>query len=790
MSEKSGAKTSQFSVTSSGYSAEALRDAVAAERRDVYDVFMQAPAMIAIVRGSDMVIEFANPFYLRVVGRTDSIIGRPLLEAFPEFKDQPIMEILKRVYAEDKAYNGNEVNVKIDNNNDGLLQDMYFNFVYQPLRNIDGEVIGLMTHAVEVTQQVLARKKAEEDEARYRTLFNSIDEGFCIIEILLDNDGKPADYRFLETNKVFEKLTGLKEVTGKTVKQTIPDIESTWIEKYGKVALTGESVRFTENSDALNRWFDVHASKIGGEDSRKVALLFTDVTQRKTREQQLQQSEVYYREIADNTPVMTWITDKHGDCTYVNKQWRDYTGQKPQEALGIGWMDVVHPEDLQHTKAVFKDASTSHEPINLEYRLRHVKGEYRWALDSGLPKFATDGSYDGFVGSVIDIDDRKQAENSLRQQLTLNEAVMNNTTVGLFMIDAAGLMKFINPAATKLLGYSQRECIGKSSHVLMHHSYPDGRPYPQSECPLALAYKLGQLQPTREDVFYRKDGSQFTALVTATPIMGENDVQGTIVELRDVTEQKKTLDRKKQLETITARLREQRSQLISINKSKDEFISLASHQLRTPATGVKQYLGMVLDGFAGDLSVAQRKMLEQANTSNERQITIINDLLKVAQVDAGKVNLRKEQVDVVGLVRRVLADQKSQFESLDQKVELTAEKNIMALLDAHKIQMVLDNIVDNAGKYTPSGKNIVVSVSTEGHEVAVAVTDEGVGIAPEELDKLFKKFVRLDNPLSVKVGGTGLGLYWADKIVALHGGSISVDSKVGHGTTFTIRLPR
>lgn len=237
---------------------------------------------------------------------------------------------------------------------------------------------------------------------------------------------------------------------------------------------------------------------------------------------------------------------------------------------------------------------------------------------------------------------------------------------------------------------------------------------------------------------------------------------------------------------------DQQEALVELNEAKDEFITLASHQLRTPATGVKQFLGMLLDNYFGEVTEDQRTMLEYAYESNERQLEVINDLLKVAQVDAGKVVLVKEQTDLATLLENILQEQRSQFSRRKQKVLLDRpEEPVNARVDRSRIRMVVENLTDNASKYTPEGKSITVSIDVieNGKFVAIKVKDEGVGIAKDDLQKLFQKFSRLDNPLSIQVGGTGIGLYWAKKIVDLHGGSIQIKSRLDQGSTFTVKIP-
>lgn len=238
-------------------------------------------------------------------------------------------------------------------------------------------------------------------------------------------------------------------------------------------------------------------------------------------------------------------------------------------------------------------------------------------------------------------------------------------------------------------------------------------------------------------------------------------------------------------------MEEQRvSQLIAVNRAKDEFISVASHQLRTPATGVKQYVGMVLEGYAGDITDAQRDMLSKAYESNERQLQIVSNLLRVAQVDAGKVRLRKSDTDIVQLVEDIIVEQQDKFKQRHQSVAFKKPaKAISAHIDKSHFRMVLENIIDNASKYSEEGMKVDVSIDRKMDSITIKISDHGVGIKRSDQDRLFEKFFRIDNPLSTLVGGTGLGLYWAKKIVDLHDGNIDVVSEESKGTTFIISIP-
>lgn len=230
---------------------------------------------------------------------------------------------------------------------------------------------------------------------------------------------------------------------------------------------------------------------------------------------------------------------------------------------------------------------------------------------------------------------------------------------------------------------------------------------------------------------------------------------------------------------------------MDLNRSKDEFISIASHQLRTPATAVKQYLGMVLEGFVGELEPKQRTMLDKAYENNERQLRIVSDLLKVAQVDAGQVMLRKESVNLNALLEDIIHDLSGIFRQRHQTVAFhPAVADPDVVIDLGSMRMVFENLIDNASKYSEEGKQVAVSIEEDTKTLAVRVSDEGVGIRDEDRTRLFEKFSRFDNPLSTKVGGTGLGLYWANKIITLHGGALTYEPNSPRGSSFVVGIPK
>lgn len=353
----------------------------------------------------------------------------------------------------------------------------------------------------------------------------------------------------------------------------------------------------------------------------------------------------------------------------------------------------------------------------------------------------------------------------------------------IFLLDPKGIIATWNIGAQKLKGYTPEEVIGKHFSIFYpKEDQESGKPAKRLE----ICRQLGHVED--EGWRVRKDGSRFWANAIITAL---RDKSGRIIGFakitRDLTERKIHEDA---MALANEQLEQQRRELELLNQAKDEFISLASHQLRTPASGVKQFLGLLREGYAGDMDSLQKEFIERAYEGNNRQLELVNDLLRVAQVDAGKVTLNKSTVDLSAIVSDVLSEQQISFDERKQTVITDGLDHLLrAKVDKARIRMVIENIVNNASKYTPVGGTITVKAAKDGQTIRLAITDTGVGIPKTAQPKLFNKFSRIPNALSEVVGGSGLGLYWAHKIIELHDGTIEVASKPGKGSTFTVVVP-
>jgi len=226
-----------------------------------------------------------------------------------------------------------------------------------------------------------------------------------------------------------------------------------------------------------------------------------------------------------------------------------------------------------------------------------------------------------------------------------------------------------------------------------------------------------------------------------------------------------------------------------VQRAKDNMLSLASHQLRTPATGVKQYVGMVLEGFTGELSPEQENMLRNAYESNERQLRIINEFLYLAKTEANRIVVTPQQIDLTKLVREIVTDMQSEIQEYGHDLTVkTKRKKGVCVADIHSTRMMIENLISNALKYTPSKGTIAITVGSGEKGCYVSVRDTGVGISQKDMPKLFQQFTRIPNELTKQTSGSGIGLYLAKQLAERNKGYIEVESVQGKGSTFTLYL--
>ena len=326
----------------------------------------------------------------------------------------------------------------------------------------------LIEETAERAWTAVERARAEEamrvSEEKFRTIFESIDEGFVILEMIFDDDGNPYDYRFTEANPAFTRLTGLPEnALGRTARELVPNLERFWFETYGKVALTGESVRFEHYSEPMRRWFDVYATRVGDEESRRVALVFDNVTERKEIERALRGAEERYRGLLNQSVAGVAEIDLTGNLMNVNDRYCEIVGRSREELLTLNLQDLNHPDDQAENAAKVRRLIQTGENFDLEKRYVRPDGSWVWVYNSVFAVSSLDGRPYSIVAVVIDITERKYAEEALRASEERYRAVVESQSEMLCRFRLDGTILFVNR--------SYADAVGASVYELMNGTF-------------------------------------------------------------------------------------------------------------------------------------------------------------------------------------------------------------------------------------------------------------------------------------------------------------------------------
>ena len=317
---------------------------------------------------------------------------------------------------------------------------------------------------LDASETALAKHAAVEEalrasEEKYKAIFEAIDEGFCLVEVLLDEHGIPADILHLDANPAYERHTGLKDIVGKRALEIAPEA-GPWLDFYGQVALTGQPARI-EPYFLIGRWITAYATRVGGENSRKVAIVFNDVTERTLAEQALRESETRHRLLVETWAQAMWETDAAGMVGADSPSWRSYTGQTLEGWLGYGWLDAIHPDDRAYAERQWREAIEARSRVNAEFRFRAPNGGWRWTNVLAAPVLDARGEIEKWAGLNIDIDVRVRAETALRESEERMRRFGEASQDVLWIRNAETLQwEYLTPAFETIYGLGRNLALG------------------------------------------------------------------------------------------------------------------------------------------------------------------------------------------------------------------------------------------------------------------------------------------------------------------------------------------
>ncbi len=641
----------------------------------------------------------------------------------------------------------------------------------------------------------MKRDTVEQSHERYQAFLQNSQEGIWRVELNRPVSVKlppKVQLRHMFTEAILaEANLALAKMYGfRSVKRFIGRPLSELLQ--GDIAVAGMLERFVRNGYKLSGVESHEKDRFGRdryfrhsfvgvvEDGHLVRAWGTrqDITEQHEAMLAQQKSEARLKMALASARMGIWEYDITTNQVMWSRELKHIYGLKADEKIDFDkYVSLLHPNDRKRILKIIGNAMRTGEDYYIEHSIVHPDGSEHHITASGRC-FVEDGKVSYMMGTAMLVDERRQAEDMLRESEERFRTMADTAPVLIWISDKNTACTYFNKTWLDYTGRTFNQEVGNGWEASI--SPDDLRACKQrfvqahkTKRPFVSEYRLR-----------RRDGVFRHVLDSGVPRFSPHgEFLGFIGSCIDIEDVKDATRRSTELEVTNA-------ELIKLADAKDEFISIASHQLRTPATGVKQYIGMLLDGLAGDLNEEQSEMLQMAYDSNERQINIINDLLKVANVDAGKVVLASRQCDIRELVTEVLKEQESKFRARKQRLVFNCPDTMPALtVDIRLMRMVLENLIDNASKYSPELARIEVRIKADTKQAVIIVKDSGIGIDKKDVDRLFQKFSRIHNHLTAGIEGTGLGLYWSKKIIDLHGGTIRLRSSIGKGTTITINLP-
>jgi PAS domain S-box-containing protein len=500
-----------------------------------------------------------------------------------------------------------------------------------------------------------------------------------------------------------------------------------------------------------------------------------DITDRKRAAEELGQSEERFRTAFDHAAIGMSLVDLDGRFLRVNPALCGLTGYSEAELLAKTFQEITHPDDLQADLAqVDRQLAGEMRAFQIEKRYLRKDGQVIWIrLNSALVRDAQ-GTPLHSIGQLEDITERKRAEEKLRKSEARFRSLISNATDIITILDADGVIQYESPPIKRILGYHREELQGRNAFGLVH---PDDRVATWSAFGHALANP--SFVPTVEFRFRHSDGSWRWLEATGTNLLTDPDVGGFVVNSRDITE------RKRANEALRVALEAAQA----ANQAKGLFLDMMSHELRTPLQAVLGYSEFLLEGSEGLLTAEQREDIGYIHQAGGRMIALINQMLDLSRMEAGRLELAAEPVDLIQVIEQVRQDvaPQSAAKGLALRIDLPSSPPVV-IGDAERLRQVLLNLVGNAVKFTDEGCVCVTAVPTAGG-VDVIVSDTGIGIPADAMPFIFDEFRQVDGGLTRRHGGAGLGLAIARKLTEQMGGSISVSSDVDSGSTITLHLP-
>jgi len=646
---------------------------------------------------------------------------------------------------------------------------------------------GNPTGIINVVRDITERKKAEEalkeSEEKLRSLLENIPD----FVITLDRN-----HKILMINRGIPGIVTAEQAIGTElfnyVEPTQHEIVRECLEKVFQIGMPERyEVRGMGPEGPDTAWYETRVSpnKLDGQ-IISVTLISRDITERKRAEEEITRLS---QALAMTATAIT-LVGPDGKVMDVNEAMLRLHGfADKQSVLGKPVLDLLAPEQREAAAADMQDLWQKGE-VHGEYEIITEDGKTIPVETSVTVMKNTDGKAIGLVAITRDITERKEAEEKLKESEEKFRTFVDTASDLLNITDIAGNITDVNESMARVLGYSKEELIGMHfTQILPLKTFErDFKP------PFEKFIKRGG-EIAFDTAFTTKDGKEVYGELRSVAI---HDKRGRYVGSRavfhDLTERKKA---EQELQEKNEQLKAQREELVRkatelelVSQAKSEFLASMSHELRTPLSAVIGFSELMLDGIPGEINDEQRGCLNDILDSGRRLLSLINDILDLSKVEAGKIELKPQNLDIANIVSDVVQIIKPVLNKNRQEIEVSVTQGLPEVRgDKNRLEQILLNLLSNASKFTEQGGRMRVHVRRKDDYCQVAVIDTGIGIKKEDQEHVFEAFVQGETLSDRKKEGTGLGLTLTKRFVEAIGGRIWMESEYGKGSTFIFTIP-
>lgn len=845
---------------------------------------MQAPVSIVILRGRDFVIESANDSYLELIDKKEKeFIGQKLFDELPAAKET-VEPLLLGVMDSGEPFNATELKVML--NRYGKKEPGYFNLVYQPLREADGSINGIMVVASEVTEQVKLKFSLQESEKQFR---NMVMQSPIPMTIFRGDDHIIEIANNVMIRDIWRREPS--ELIGRKALEVFPELnDQKYPELLKKVLHTGiahreyESVAYVQGDDGMKKFYlDYEYAPLYETDGSISGVMITvnDVTERAEARGKLKEAEERIRLAAEASQLATWDLDLCTRDVIYSPRLTEIFGHK--ESAILSHQDLrnqIHPDDIHSIVEKAFDAALQNGYYSYEARLVCPDNNIRWIRTQGKVYYDDKNVPVRLLGTMMDITGAKEDE----EKIAKFAAIVQSSNDGIISKTLEGIVTSWNDSAQRIFGYTGAEMTGQPISKLI----PEERL--EEEQDILARLKKGEMIDTFETQRITKQKNLIDVSLTVSPIKNiSGNVIGASKIIRDITTQKLNERLIKESEQKFRLLADSMPQFIWISdvlgnlnyfnqtvfdysglspeqineggwlqiihpddreenikqwqyaistgepfffehrfqhkdgeyrwqlsravpqkdengkiqmwvgtstdideikkheQQKDDFIKMASHELKTPVTTIKGYVQLLLKMHGAGNDAFLSSSLLTIDKQVGKLTKLITDLLDLTKIETGSLHLNNERFNLAETVKEIVCDLQTTIQT--HRIILLELADGYVHGDKDRISQVINNLITNAIKYSPGANSIIVELCEKDSNLVVSVQDFGIGIAQQEQHKIFERFYRVAGKDEKTFPGFGIGLFIVNEIISKHNGKVWVESEKDKGSKFYISLP-